>query len=145
MTIESSDYAPQAVALRLGEDRSSAGWTLFVAALLCTLGTLNVIDGIASIGNSQFFVRHAHYVFGDLGTWGWIQLGIGVFQLLTGLALFRGYDGARWVAAAFAIVNMWVQLLAMPAAPYWSLAVFALDVIVVYGLFVRWGPSLRPV
>lgn len=145
MTVESSEYATQAIALRLGEDRSSEAWKLFAAALLCTLGTLNVIDGIASIGNSQFFVRHAHYVFGDLGTWGWIQLGVGVFQLLTGLALFRGYDWGRWLAAAFAIVNMWVQLLAMPAAPYWSLTVFAIDAIVVYALIVRCGPSLRPV
>ena len=145
MAVGSTELGPQAVALRLGEDRSSEGWKLFVAALLCTLGTLNVIDGIASIGTSQFFVRHAHYVFGDLGTWGWVQLGVGVFQLLTGLALFRGYDGARWLAAAFAIVNMWVQLLAMPAAPYWSLTVFAIDVIVVYGLIVRCGPTLRPV
>jgi hypothetical protein len=32
----------------------------------------------------------------------------------------------------------------MPAAPLWSIAVFALDVIVVYGLIVRCGPRLRP-
>ena len=69
--------APQAVTLRLGEDDRGQGWVLFAAALLMTLGTLNVIDGVAAVGNSQFFARHAHYLIGDLGTWGWILVGIG--------------------------------------------------------------------
>jgi hypothetical protein len=39
--------APRAVAIRLGQDDHGRGWVVFAAALLMTLGTLNVSDGIA--------------------------------------------------------------------------------------------------
>jgi hypothetical protein len=39
-------------------------------------------DGIAAVANSHVFTAHAHYVFGDLRTWGWVTLIIGVLQLL---------------------------------------------------------------
>ena len=136
--------SPQAVALRLGEDDRGRGWVIFAAALLMTLGTLNVIDGIAAISNSQFFVRHAHYLFGDLGSWGWILAVIGVCQGLTGLAIARGSDVARWAGIGFALANALAQLLFIQAYPLWSLAIFSVDLLVVYALVVYGTPRLVP-
>ena len=55
------------------EERVS-GWVAFAGTLLLVLGTLNIIEGIAAIGRAHFFVANAHYVFGDLKTWGWVAL-----------------------------------------------------------------------
>ena len=136
---------PQAITLRLGEDARGRGWVVFAAALLMTLGTLNVIDGIAAVSNSQFFARHAQFIVGDLGTWGWILLAIGVCQGLTGFAIARGSDVARWAGIGFALANALAQLLFIQAYPFWSLAIFAVDLLVVYALVIYGTPRLRPV
>jgi len=136
--------APQAVALRLAEDDRGRGWVTFAAALLMTLGALNVIDGIAAIGNSQFFVRHAHYLVGDLNSWGWILAAIGVCQGVTGFAIARGSDVARWAGIGFALANALAQLLFIQAYPWWALAMFTVDLLVVYALVVYGTPRLRP-
>jgi len=47
-----------------------------------------VIEGIAAIGNSRFFVGDAHYVFADLKAWGWVMLCLGVLLLFVGLGVF---------------------------------------------------------
>ena len=117
---------------------------MFAAALLMTLGTLNVIDGIAAIGNSQFYARHAHYLVGDLGSWGWILAVIGVCQAITGFAIARGSDVARWAGIGFALANALAQLLVIQAYPLWSLAIFTVDLLVVYALVVYGTPRLRP-
>jgi hypothetical protein len=36
--------------------------------------------GIAAIDNAHFYVANARYVFGDLNTWGWFLLALGVAQ-----------------------------------------------------------------
>jgi predicted Na+-dependent transporter len=101
------------------------------------VGTINTIEGIAAIGNAHFFTANAHYVFGSLKTWGWVVLCIGVIQLLVGLGVFAKNQLARWVGVFFLSLNMIAQLLMMPAYPFWSLSIFALDIIAIYGLVVH--------
>lgn len=132
------------VALRLGVDDRGATWIVFAAAMLATLGTLNVIDGIAAVSNSQFFVRHAHFIVGDLGAWGWALMAIGVCQGLCGLAVARRSEAARLAGIGFATANALAQMLFMPAYPLWSLAIFSVDLLVIYGLVVYGRPTLRP-
>jgi hypothetical protein len=136
--------APQAVAIRLGADDRGRGWVVFAAALLMTLGTLNVIDGVAAIGNSQFFARHAHYLVGDLDSWGWVLAAIGCCQAITGFAIARGSDIACWAGIGFALANALAQLLFIQAYPWWSLAIFTVDLLVVYALVVYGPPRLVP-
>src|SRR5947209_19451686 len=69
------------------EDDSGVGWVAFAGVLLLTLGTINVIEGIAAIGNAHFFVHNTNYVVGSLNTWGWVTLCMGVAQLAVGLGL----------------------------------------------------------
>lgn len=134
---------PAAIAVRLGEDDRASGWVLFAAALLMTLGILNVIDGIAAVGDSQFFVRHAHYVIGDLGSWGWALIVVGVGQGLTGLAVSRRSALGNLAGIGFALANALSQLMIMQAYPFWSMAIFTLDLVVVYALVVHGGPRLQ--
>jgi hypothetical protein len=110
------------------------GWVMFAGVLLLTLGTLNVIDGIAAISNAHFYVANAHYVFGDLKTWGWVALCLGGLQLLVGLGVFAKNQLARWTGVVVLSLNALAQLLMMPAYPLWSLSIFAVDILAVYGL-----------
>jgi hypothetical protein len=135
--------APQA--LRLGEDRRGAGWVTFAAAMLILLGSSNTIEGVAAASGSQFFAPHAHYLFGDLQTWGWFIWIVGVAQGLTGVAVLFKIQFARWLGVAFAFVNGLIQLLVIQAYPFWSLALFSLDILVIYGLVVYGGRTYRAV
>jgi hypothetical protein len=110
------------------------GWVTFAGVLLMILGTLNVIDGIAAIGKAHFYVANAHYVFGDLRTWGWVALCIGVLLLLVGLGVFVKNQFARWTGVVVLSLNAIAQLLMMPAYPFWSLSIFAIDILAIYGL-----------
>ena len=116
------------------EEERGQGWLTFAGVLLLTLGTLNAIDGIAAISKAHFYVGNAHYVFGDLKTWGWVVLCLGALQLLVGLGVFAKNQFARWTGVAVLSLNAIAQLLMMPAYPFWSLSIFAVDILAVYAL-----------
>jgi|tagenome__1003787_1003787.scaffolds.fasta_scaffold20905246_4 hypothetical protein len=116
------------------EDDQGYGWVVFAGVLLLTVGTLNTIEGIAAIGNANFFVHNTHYMFASLNTWGWITLVIGVSEILVGLGIFAKNQFARWVGVLVLSLNAIVQLLMIPAYPFWSLAIFAIDFLAIYGL-----------
>jgi len=65
-----------------GRRMEGHGLILFASVMLVITGCFNLIYGIAAIANSHVFTANAHYVFGDLRTWGSITLIIGVLQLL---------------------------------------------------------------
>jgi len=115
---------------------------IFAAVLLLIAGVLNVIYGIAAIGNSSFFTdAGAHYVFAGLKTWGWITLIIAIIQLTGGFSLFRGGFYGRVIGLIGAGLGAIAALLAVGGAyPFWSLGIFALCVIVIHGLIVYGEP-----
>jgi hypothetical protein len=111
------------------EERSA--WVTFAGVLLVITGSVNVIYGIAAIGDSSVFVQDARYVISHLNTWGWITLGIGLIQVLAAGSLWRGGLFGRIVGISAASVSAIAALLAIPAYPFWSLAVFALDIVII--------------
>ena len=66
-----------------------AGRALFVAILLMIAGVLNIIYGIAAVGNAHFFAN-TQYAFSSLHTWGWITIIVGAIQLIAGFSLVSG-------------------------------------------------------
>ena len=110
------------------------GFVLFASILLVVVGCFNVIQGIAAIANSHVFIANAHYVFGDLKTWGWITLVLGVLQLLAALGVLAGNQLARWFAVVVIALNAIDQMFFIPAYPFWALTIIAMDVIALYGL-----------
>jgi hypothetical protein len=48
----------------------------------------------------------------------------------------------RWVGVAIAVLNAILQMIVvMPAYPFWSLCLIALDVLVIYGLIAHGSRS----
>ena len=121
---------------RYEDEDIAGGWLVFAALMLGLAGAFNIIDGIVALSKSKFFVQDATYVFSDLRTWGWIVLGLGIIQVLAALAVVNRAQWARWFGIAVAGVNAIAQLVWIPAYPFWSLTMFAVDVLVIYALAV---------
>src|SRR3954470_1280264 len=106
----------------------------FSGILLLIDGVLNFIGGIAAIDDSNFFVGNAKFQFGDLNTWGWVILILGSVQVLTSFGLFARNGLARGVGVIFASLAAMASLLMIPAYPLWALALFTMDILIIYGL-----------
>lgn len=118
-----------------------SGWWVFAGVLLLVAGILNIIYGIAAIGDSKFFTEHGTYIISGLHTWGWVLLIIGVLELIAGFSLFAGGEFGRWFGIFIASLNAIASLLSIPSYPFWSLAIFALSIIIIYKLVE--GPEGR--
>jgi hypothetical protein len=120
-----------------------SGWITFAGVMIVLVSILNIIDGIAAISKSSFFTANAKYVFSDLKTWGWIVLALGVLQMLVAFGIWAGNQLARWTGIFIVGLNAIAQLLFIPAYPFWSLAIFTIDILVLYGLTAYGGrPAL---
>lgn len=109
-----------------------SGWVVFAGVMLFIVGVLNVIYGIGAIADSSFFVQDQRYILGSLNTWGWITLILGLLQLFAAFSLWSGGLYGRVVAILAASLSAIGALLSIPAYPFWSLAVFALDIIIIH-------------
>jgi hypothetical protein len=116
------------------DDDRGTGWVLFAGVLLAILGALNLIDGIAAVSSSTFFVNDAKYILSELNTWGWVLIAMGVVQGLTAVGVWLRATGVRWVGVTIAALNAIAQVFFMPAYPLLSAMLFSLDVLVIYGL-----------
>ena len=110
------------------------GLVLFAGVLLLVSGFWNLIYGIAAIANSHVFVAHAQYVFGNLRAWGWITLIFAILLLIAGGGIMVGNQLARWFGVAVLGLNLIEQMFSIPAYPFWSLTIIAMDVVALYGL-----------
>jgi hypothetical protein len=105
-------------------------------------GILNVIYGIAAVGNSHFWAGETHFVFSSLHTWGWITIILGIIQLTASLSLFGGQAFGRVIGIVAASIGAIGALLDIGgASPWWALGVFAICVICIHGLVVLGEPE----
>ena len=116
-----------------------SGWVLFAGIMIVTVGILNLIYGIAAIGDSSFFVAGQKFILSGLNTWGWVMLILGVGQILAAFSIWAGNSFGRWFGIACAMLNAIAALLAIPAYPFWSLVVIGIDILVIYGLAAYGG------
>ncbi len=121
------------------ETEKGSGWLLFAGTMVAIAGVLNVIYGIAAIDQSTFFTDNAKYVITNLKTWGWVVLIIGVVQLIAAVSIWGRGEFGRWIGVIGASLNMILMLLWLPGAPFLSLAIFGIDILVVYGLLAYGG------
>ena len=117
------------------------GRALFVAILLMIAGVLNIIYGIAAVGNAHFFAN-TQYVFSSLHTWGWITIVLAVIQVTAAFSLFAGNMYGRVIGILAATVGAIASLANVGGPhPWWSLGVFAVCLLVIHGLFVLGEPE----
>lgn len=119
----------------MSETRS--GWVTFAGVMLLILGVLNVIYGIAAIDEATFFVDDTKFIFSDLQTWGWVALIVGVLQVVAAFSLWAGRVFGQVVGITVAGLSAIAALLSIPAYPFWSLAIFAVDIVIIHQIAVN--------
>ena len=123
----------------MNDDIKGAGWVMFAGVMIFIVATLNVIWGIAAIDNANFFLEDQRFIISDLNTWGWIILIVGILQFIAAFSIWAGGGFGRWIGVLTAGIGAIGALLSIPGYPFWSLAIFAIDVLVIYGLLAYGG------
>ena len=93
--------------------KTHSGWVTFAGIMLFIAGVLNVIYGIAAIGDSKFFIQDQKYILSNLNTWGWVTLLLGILQLVAAFSLWAGGLYGR----ALAILAASLSAVGRPAVP----------------------------
>jgi hypothetical protein len=122
---------------------TGAGWVTFAACMLGLAGIWNVIDGLLALGSSHVYGVNRVYVFSDLRTWGWILLVVGILQTIAAFSLMAGSEVARWFGIGVAGLNAIAQLGFIPTYPWWAIAIFTCDILIIYGLAAYGGSRMR--
>ena len=123
----------------MNDTTEGAGWILFAGIMLLTVSVLNMIWGIAAIDKANFFVADQHYIVSDLSTWGWVVLIIGGLQMIAAFSIWAGGQYGRWIGILTACGSSIAALMTIPAYPFWGLAIFSVDILIIYGLAAYGG------
>ncbi len=120
------------------------GWVIFAGVILLISGIFSIVQGIVAVvgPNSYYVVTEGSLFLFDVAGWGWWNIIIGVLLALTAVALMAGQTWARVVAVILVIISAIGQLLLIPAQPWWSIIVIAIEILVIYALIVH-GRELR--
>jgi hypothetical protein len=112
------------------------GWGRFAGVIILVSGIFSGIQGlVALIGPSTYYVAAGGSLFlFDVTGWGWWNLIVGILLILTALALFTGAMWARVIAIILAVVSAVIQMMLIPAQPWWAMIVIAMDVLIIYAL-----------
>ncbi|MET9342254.1 MULTISPECIES: DUF7144 family membrane protein [unclassified Nonomuraea] len=114
------------------------GWIWFGGMLMIMSGIFNIVSGLSAIINDQVYVQtFTKLLLFDLTGWGWLHLIWGVLLTVTGVAVSFGKGWARIAAVVLLMINAITQLTWIAVNPWWSLAVIAIDVLVLYALIVH--------
>ena len=114
-----------------------AGRAVFAAILLMIVGTVNIIYGIGALDDARIFVNDQRFIFTNLNTMGWVLIILGVVQLTAGFSLVAGNTYGRVIGIIAGSLGALGALFSIGGSnPWWSLAVFALCVWIVYGIIV---------
>ena len=68
---------------------------------------------------------------------------LGIIQGLAALSIVSGSEFARWFGIFAAGLNAVGQLMFIPVYPWWGLAMFSVDMLIIYGLAVYGGRRLK--
>ena len=114
-----------------------AGVVTFAGVLFITVGLFNVLDGIVTLAREeQLYVGENALVVTDFDAWGVVLIVLGSIQTLVGVGVLSGSRAAQILGIALAAANFIVQLAFFKHYPAWSVAIMALDIVVIYALCV---------
>ena len=112
------------------------GRAAFAATLLLIVGVLNIIYGFGALDSANIFVDDQRFILSDLNTLGWVLIVLGLIQITGGISLFAGNAYGRVIALTAASLGAISALLSIGGAyPWWSLAIFALCIYIIHGIY----------
>jgi hypothetical protein len=118
-----------------GPSGAAMGFTIAAAVLMMMSGVWNFLEGLAAIIRGSYFVVLPNYAY-DLSVrgWGWFHLILGAVVAIAGVALLTDLLWARIAGVALAGVSAIVNFLYIPYQPVWSIALIAIDAVIIWAL-----------
>lgn len=131
----------------LRSDRRGAGWLAFAGALLVVSGAFKILDALwAWKYDDEVSDRVQTVLFeGDLTSWGWVWLIVGIVLLATGFAVISGAEWARWVGMIVAGLAAIAFLPWIYYEPLWTILSVSLAILVIYALAAYGGGRVNSV
>ena len=120
------------------------GWVVFAGIMLFMAGVFGAIDGLVAIIHEQvWLITEDEIILLDISAWGWVHLTVGSIAAITGLAVLSGQLWAVILGIFIAMTSAFTQILFITVFPWWSLAIIAIDILVIYGLVVHGEETTR--
>jgi hypothetical protein len=112
------------------------GWIVFAGTMMVLVGSLHAIQGLVAIFDDKYYLvtKSGLTLHADFTVWGWTHLVIGAIVIAAGVGLYSGKMWARVVGVIFASLSILLNFAFMPAYPFWSAIVIAIDVFVIFAL-----------
>jgi hypothetical protein len=118
-----------------GPSGAATGLTITAGVLMVISGAWNFLEGLAALIKGSFFVVLPNYAYNiSITGWGWFHLILGAVVALAGAALFTGRLWARLLGVAIVAVSAIVNFLYIPYQPVWSIALIAIDGLIIWAL-----------
>lgn len=118
------------------------GTTAFAGIMLVTVGFFQILEGIAALADDTVFVSGVDYTYElDVTTWGWVHLIVGILGLVVGAGLMAAQSWALVTGIMVAALGTLTNFAFMPYYPFWSVAVLAFNILVIWALSRQLGPA----
>lgn len=115
------------------EERAGGGWFTFAGVMFIISGASNLLWGFAAL-DSKSYLTEGGLLFSTLTFWGWVSIIWGCLALVGAWMLLNRSAAAVGFGVAMATLSAIFWLFALPVLPIWSLAIIAIDVLIVFGL-----------
>jgi len=115
-----------------------AGGALVASILMMVGGAMGVMQGIAGITKSAFFVVPPDYwITASSTAWGWTHLVVGLVLVAAGVGVLTAATWARWLGIAVLAVSALVNFAFIPIQPFTSIVLIAIDIWIIHSLAVH--------
>lgn len=115
------------------EERAGGGWFTFAGVMFIIGGASNLLWGFAAL-DSKSYLTEGGLLFSTLTFWGWVSIIWGCLAIACAWMLLSRSASAAGFGVAMATLSAIFWLFALPVLPIWSLAIIAIDVLIVFGL-----------
>jgi uncharacterized membrane protein len=123
--------------------RRAANWVVFAGIVLIISGVFKIFDALWAFKYDDDLSAEVQAIVfeGDLTTYGWVWLGVGIVLVLVGIAVMSGQEWARWTGMFAAGIAAVIYLPWIYYQPYWTILSVSLAVLVIYALAMYGGQS----
>jgi len=108
--------------------------------MLMLIGVFSVIAGLAAV-TGDGYIKNTSYddvLLVSYKALGFFWIVLGIVKAWAGFALIQGREWARLVTIVLVFVSAISHLLDLTSQPFLSLLFIAIDLVILYGVTVRW-------
>jgi hypothetical protein len=113
--------------------RRGAGWADFAAVVFAIVGFANAIQGLTALFKKEHFTESG-LAYSNLRFWAIVWLILGFLQMGAASLLVSRATSGRTLGIVLASGSAVVAFFSLGAHTSWSLAILAMDLLIVYGL-----------